>query len=308
MKEKKFNKLINQFDVFYLMTLSVAMLGSKRSEQFDSNACDIIDLIGKAYGWDEVCIDLAIELILGEMMRVGLPADYSALASTDLLDKDIAENMLLYEIKGMAVEEVTRDEMTCGIFAQRNESEVKNAMCYTMFHHDYDAHIRFAQINKRAEQGSSTALMQEALMLILGIGCSKDILLAQRILQNLLIWGIKPAAAILAFLWKREGNRDMEMLYSNVFNLLNNNRGFGCPELSFKENKGGVEDLYFLISAVRSHIVMEGKTEVDMFFADAMNCENICLKEKLEYISRYKDGNWLKGWIDKQSDKTKIGF
>ena len=300
---EKMATLLDNYNAFYLMVKTVAMLGTKNSEEFDRDALLLIYFIGKAYHWDQEKIDYAAEIILGEMMRVGLASDYLALASTNLLDADIKKNMLLYEIKGRAIEEVNRAEIIGGGLEQRIEYEIKNSMGYTSFHHEYEPRFRFAQIDKLSENGEITALFEKALMLILGIGCVSDIVSAQRILQNLLIWDEKSASLILSFLWEREGDKNMQTYYSDIYDRLSRNEYIEDVQ---KDDK--IEEIYLLISSIQSFIVKNYRAkEVDMLFADLINSDEIDFQKKMDIIRQYKDGNWLNILVNHKPKHT-IGF
>ena len=301
--EKNMTMLLSNYDGFYLMVRSVAMLGTKNSDEFDRDALLLIDFIGKAYHWEQENINYAAEVILGEMMRVGLASDYLALASTELLDEAIKENMLLYEIKGHAIEDVNRAEAIGENFGQRIEYEIKNGMGYASFHHEYEPRFRFAQVNKLSENGECMTLFQKALMLILGIGCDSNIASAQRILQNLLVWGEKPAAAILSFLWECENDKNMQSYYSKIYDRLSKTE----YSEDIQENDK-IEELYLLINSIKSIIIKTYRIkEVDMLFADLINSDEVNFQEKINLIKRYKDGSWL-SLLVKHKPKNAIGF
>ena len=86
--------LLNNGEAFCLMTRSVAMLGSKRSEAFSKDAAVLLDFIGQAYGWPPERIVVATKMILGDMMRVGLVSDYLALGCAEMLDEETQQNLI----------------------------------------------------------------------------------------------------------------------------------------------------------------------------------------------------------------------
>ena len=306
-KTSPYSELLDHLDAFYLMTRAVAMLGTQASEEFNRDASVLIDFIGKVYDWPQERIESALSLILGEMMRIGLMEDYLALSSVDLLDDIEEENMILYEIKGRAIEEVNRSEIMASSTDHRVEHELKSKSGYIAFHHVYEPRLRFAQIKRSAEGGDIIAMWQESLMLILGIGCRSDIAAAQRLLQNMLIWGEKSAAAILCYLWNYEGDSEMCSFYLNVFDLLDQNRFFSFEdeERNFRDN---AEEYCILITSVRSVIILGcGRKEVDMLFADLINREDIGFSEKIDLIRSYKDSSWLTKCLCNNRHKL-IGF
>ena len=301
------NDIINNYDAFYLMTRTAAMLGTKSSKPYNQDASALLNFIGEVYEWPTERTETALSLILGEMMRVGLVSDYLALASGELLDEQVKENMLFYEIKGKAIEEVNRCEMIASTTGQRAEYEIKNNMGYTSFHHVYEPHIRFSQIKKSADGGEVVAMFQEALMLICGIGCESDIVAAQRLLQNLLLWGEKAAALALSFLWKREKNNQMSNYYKSIYkNICNNKSTFSNDNFDGKRKNS--DELCIIISAIQSFVVKNsGKREVDVLFADLINCEDYSFEEKIDFIKKYKDGSWINAFRTNDIKKP-IGF
>lgn len=307
MTEKQIiDELLDHYEGFFLMTRSAAMLGTKHSDAFDRDASAVIGFIGKAYGWPQERIGAARSLILGDMMRVGLVADYLALSAEDYLDEHTKEHMLLYEIKGVVIEEVNRSRMTGALTGKWAELEVKNSMAYLAFHHDYEPRLCFAQVRRSSDRGDTVGVMQEAVMRLLGIGCQKDILIAQRLLQNLLLWGEKSAAVILSFLWSREGNTEMQTYYRAIYDILERSCFFceedtpACPDRA--------EEFCILINAVQTEIVRGcNRPQVDMFFADLMYRDEIPFEEKLEFVRRYREGYWLT-CLTEYKKPRRIGF
>ena len=307
-KEKTAKReLLDNGEAFALMTRSAAMLGSKKSEIFCRDAAVLIDLIGKAYGWPPERIDAATTVILGDMMRVGLVSDYLALGSAEVLDESTRENMVFFEIKGRAIEEVNRSDMIAATTGQRAEYEIKNSMGYAAFHHPYEPRIRFSQIKKAADSGEMTAMLQEALMLICGVGCDGDIVSAQWLLQSLLVWGEKPAALLLSFLWGREDNEPMRRYYKKIYDSVGNNRPVFDGDVP-ADRRDDADRAVVIMAAIQSVIVKgAGRREVDTLFADLINGENLSFEGKIELIKKYKDGSWLNK-LKGNDVKRPIGF
>lgn len=161
--------------------------------------------------------------------------------------------------------------------------------------------------NPRADTGEVISTLQTAIMQILGIGCEKNLTCAQKLLKRALLWGEKPAAKILGFLWAEEGNRETEAFYEAVYAHLN-----GAADISslLKKSAEGSKAAEYcvLIAAVQLiAIKIGGSHEIDIMFADQMNREEVPFSNKLAWISRYRDGAWMKGYLAVQASK-KIGF
>lgn len=298
--------LLDRCDAFCLMTRSAAMLGTRNDPQFDADAAAIIAFLGAAYAWPQTLIETATDCILGPMMRLALTADYLALSSTELLDDELRSNLVLLEIKARAIEEVNRTETVGATSGQRAEHELKSAMGYTAFHHKYEPRLRFAQIRRLAGGGDAAAMLQEAIMRILGVGCRSDVALAQRILQNLLVWGEKSAAILLSYLWGEEGDETLRSYYRSIYDLLDGTRL--APDAEEAAAPDRAEQYLILIGAVQSLIVRgSGRREVDPLFAALLNRDELTFEEKLELIRGYKDGKWLHRW-EHRSPRRPVGF
>ena len=304
-----YDEFLDRCDAFCLMVRSVAVLGSQNSALLDRDAQILIDFIGRVYGWRRELINGAADFILGDLMKVGLTADYLALASAEMLDETVLENLIFFEIKGNAIEEVNRAEVVIdNVFELNLMQEIRSSMNFRAFHHTYEPRVRFSQIKRKACGGDALYALQMAMMLILGIGCESDIVLAQRILERLLVWREKTAAKILSFLWARENDREAASFYQDVFEWLDSPQPVLEPLPTWPEGAARTVEYCTIISAVQSLIKNAGgKREVDFLFAGLMNCEDIPFAEKLDLIRRYKDGAWL-SYYNNHQVKPRIGF
>ena len=312
MRNSYTEELLDQYEAFYIITRTVAMLGTQNSEPFDRDAQMLIDFCGQVYGWRPELIDASVDLLLGDMMRLGLMSDYSVLASAEMLDEHVKDNLILYEIKAMALEEANRAELICG--SQLNDRvayEIQNRMSSRSFHHVYEPRVRYAQFKSRTDSGESAATLQTALLQILGIGCEKSTAKAQKLLERTLLWGghnARAAAKILAFLWLQENNPGMVSFYETIFAYLS--AAAALPDLLRSETAEHAEAAKYcvLIAAMQSVINKNGNVRrMDVMFADLINGDEIPFSDKLAWICRYWDGTWLKSYISDR-ETVKIGF
>lgn len=303
------DEFLDHSDAFCLMVRSVAVLGSQNSSLLDRDAQMLIHFIGQVYGWRRELTSGAADFILGDLMKVGLAADYLALASAEMLDETVRENLIFFEIKGKSIEEVNRAEVIMDHAYELNlTQEIRSSMNFTSFHHTYEPRIRFSQIKRKACGGNALYALQMAMMLILGIGCESDIVLAQRILERLLVWQEKAAAKILSFLWAQENDGEAASFYQDIFEWLDSPLPVLEPLPTRSEDTAQTAEYCTIISAVQSLIKNAGgKREVDFLFAGLMNSEDIPFAEKLDLIRRYKDGAWLSCY-SKRDVKPRIGF
>lgn len=302
------DELLDRLEAFYVMTQAAAMLGTQNSELFDRDAQMLIDFLGQVYGWSRELTDAAADMILGDMMRIGLAEDYRAMASAEMLEECVKKHLIFYEIKGRVLEAMAHSDRSNSWQDTKVAQEIRNSLGFDFFHHLYEPHAQYAHLKARADGGEPAASVQTALMLLLGIGCERNIAYAQRLLERALLWGERTGAKILAFLWAQEGNRKMESFYEAVFTYL-----YEAVDLSEllpaeKAENTVAAEYCTLIAAIRSLVIQSsGRQGVDVMFADLINREDISFPDKLSLIRRYRDGTWLKACPAKR-EPVKIGF
>lgn len=305
MRDRYVDELLNNYEAFHLMIRSTSMLATRNSKNFDRDAATLIDFIGASYGWRQELIDAAADLILGDMMRVALISDVRALASADMLDDFEKDNLILYEVKGAALEEVARSEtFNCGQPIDKAVQGLKSGAGFLAFHHVYEPVVRYAQLSLRADCGEPLSTLQIALMRILGIGCDRSIAHAQQALERALLWGSKEACKVLRYLWEQEGNHSMVSFLESVYTYLGRSCELQDPLAEGAEDTKAAE-YCILIAGVRSIVHRCG--EIDVAFADLLNRDDIPFPRKLAWIAKYKESAWLRGYQPGR-EPLKIGF
>ena len=305
MRSRYADELLNNYEAFHFMIRSAAMLATRNSTNFDRDAAALIDFIGASYGWRQELIDAAVDLVLGDMMRVALIPDARALASADMLDDFEKDNLILYEVKGAALEEVARSEMFhCGQPVDKAVQGIKSSAGFLAFHHIYEPAVRYAQLSLRADCGEPLSTLQIALMRILGIGCDRSIIHAQKSLERALLWGSKEACKGLRYLWEQEGNHTLAAFFESVYAYLDGSHELQDPLAEGVED-AKVAEYRILIAGVRS--IMHRCGEIDVVFADLLNRDEIPFPRKLAWIAEYKEGAWLRGYQTSR-EPLKIGF
>lgn len=300
MRDRLSEELLEQYEAFSLMLRSTAMLGTQSSHRFDRDAQSIIDLLGQVYGWRQELTDAAADLILGELMRLGLLSDFQALASAELLEQSVKDHLILYQLKGMALEETARSQLAVdGQHGDRSARELKSSTGGQTFHHVYEPTVRYTRLQAGADNGEPLATLETALLRLLGIGCERDLSYAQLLLERSLLWGAREAAKVLGFLWAREGDPAMVSFFQAVHDYLS------TPSRLPEDPKAA--EYCILIAAVRSTVRRQNGGSIDVLFADLMGREDIPFAEKLAWTARYKDGVWLRRCLTGQRT-MKIGF
>lgn len=316
-EEKKGESAVNReyvlknYEMFYNMVLSVALMGTYNSKQFDSDAESVIDFIALAYNKGTADAKLCSKIILGDMMKIGLVADYHALASSELLKSEDEENRLLYEIKGRVIEKVNCiSSKTQYSPDNRLTLSVKQGMKYDTFHHEYEPYIRYQQIKEWAYLGDVTSLRQIGIQNFIGLGCEKDIDKAITYFTRCMFWGDCVAAQMLSYVHRTKGDFEKSKTYSLVSQLMLS--GLDCKLHSLangkKDTDGNVDEIFLCIESIKREIINKFKIcDVDITLTDILSDEQIGLKDKLSYIYNYRDSKWKQMMLGEKEAKA-IGF
>lgn len=298
------------YEAFHLMTLSVAFLNSAAFGDFDGDAGKVIAFIGKSYGLDDVTISTFSNLILGDMMKIGLISDYHALSSFDNLSDSDRSKLVFYEIKGRALEEVNYSDRRDYFYANpRLNQNMKAGMKYESFHHIYAPFLRFENLKQQAFYGDLNSTRQLAILYALGIGTKKDTGKAKMHLKRCVMWGDIASAVLLKEICSEgkdeEGSREFGELYRLEKEYLKD----GVIRLPEREQAtAAVRELYLCIALIKQYIVIQGrKEEIDIAFLDALLQPGLPLKVKLNYISQYKEFVWKNSVCGKE-EKNQIGL
>lgn len=285
----------DHYEAFYMMTLSAAFLNSAALGEFEADAGKALAFIAEAYGLDGGILRAFSDLILGDMMKIGLISDYHALSALENLGDEDMEKLIFYEMKGRAIEEVNRSNRRsyCHANARLNQG-LKEGMKYESFHHAYDAVVRFESLKMQAAFGDLGSTRQLAILYALGIGTEQDLEKAGMHLERCVMWGDVAATLLLKEVCSRKkddaGCREFMELYQLEKKYLED----GIIRLPEDEAAAGaVRERYLRIALIRHYLVVQGKMEeIDIAFLHALSQPELSAKGKLRLISRYKDSQW----------------
>lgn len=283
------------YEAFYLMTFSTAFLNSAALGNFWNDAEKIISFIGDSYGLDKETVDAFSRLILGDMMKIGLISDYHALGSLENLSKNDIENLIFYEIKGNALEEVNRSNRRSYFYSNsRLSQDMKSSMKYESFHHAYDAFARFESIKLQAAYGDVNSSRELGIMYALGIGTKKDCEKAKLHLERCIMWGDIQSTALMKEILKKECDEKSAEKYRALYRLEKEYLEDGIINLPGTEKaEQEIKDVYLCIALIKQYLIVQEKlTEMDIAFLNAIMQPDMPLKVKLNYISRHKESLW----------------
>ncbi len=196
--EKTMAAIYDNFEIFYTMCLSATLLSTYNSQKSDTDSHSVISYIGNAFCLSKETTKLYENIILGDMMNIGLFTDYQAISSTELLSDEDKENIELYEIKGRVLEEIAIYEaQNYNVADVRIANQIKLNMKYEYFHHPYNPRMKFWETKKMAKSGCVGIVRQLGLLNTLGIGCCINYKKAEDCFLKCVLWGDTMSAVLL---------------------------------------------------------------------------------------------------------------
>lgn len=298
------------YEAFYLMTLSAAFLNSAAFGEFNSDAGKVISFIGRSYGMDDATVNAFSKLILGDMMKIGLVSDYHAMSSIDDLSDSDRDNLIFYEIKGRALEEVNCSNRR-GYFHSnsRLNQDMKAGMKYESFHHVYDPVVRFESLKQQACFGDLNSTRQLAILYALGIGTVKDTEKAKMHFKRCVMWGDVTATILLKEVYAGEKDDIASKEYGDLYHLEKKYLEDGIIDLPEQEKAAdAARERYLCIVLIKQYIVVQEKMpEINIAFLNALSQPELSLRTRLNYISRYKDLVW-KNSVCRKEERKRIGL
>lgn len=304
------NNVKKHYDPFYLMTLSTALLNPVCIDDCQNDACKIINFIAQAYDIPSKIRDEFCNLILGDMQKIGLIGDYTALANIEMLDYNDYENLFFYEIKGRAIEAVNASSLAPYPNAKSAIIKAYEKMNYDMFHHIYDSMFRFKQIEKQANYGDVNSTRQIGIMYYLGIGCEQNSNNAILYLKRSMLWGDIASTALINQIYKNEKDNRADD-YKNLFDIETNYLPKGITIIpDYECATENVQNLFTLISMINQYLVTQsGIDKINIPFTNVINNRKISFDEKYALILMYENKSWKRyAFVKKDTRKIEMNW
>lgn len=278
------------YDMLYTMTLATTILANSDSGSFRQDAAGVIALIGTAYGRDKNEIQEYTQVILGPMMQMGLVTDQDAMYSRRLgVDSTMTEYDAMMDIKGDALQQLHRMSLV--------DNCQYNPHWFSYAHYQtYHPCVRFGQLLSTAVTGNLPATRQVGIMLLLGIGCRKDIDAAIGRLTQCAMWGDVPSIYLVALAYRMAGKAATAEVYRQAAQWCERYMQQGYTTLPAYEARGEndeAKDLFVCIASIRHDVVNSyNRPEIDFSFVEAITSPVLDTSARLRYINHYNAGEW----------------
>jgi len=297
-------KLFDSYEVFYNMLEAAAVMTNTFSSDAVADCGRIIEFIGKAYGVSKKYVDEAKRVILEELACISTVQDFAAFDASKSFDSEYTDFDRYAEVKGDIVAELEN-------LRKHTYLETPGWVDYTHYC-VYQADMRYRKLAEHSVTGDLIATRQTAILLILGIGCEKNIPAAQRKLLQCALWGDIPSAKYLAYsaVIAKDGREGYLAEYAE---LLSRYLASGITELDDGVKEAYSNEaclLYVYTSSIKYDVVYSlANHKIDFSFLEVI-MSDIPFAEKMTYIDEYDRKIWKKrtNSVSEAVKSTKIGF
>ncbi len=291
--------------VFYNMVLSATIMSNTASDEFDADAKRIIDFIGKAYKMDDDFISRCSQVILEELVSLGLTTDQQAVYSSREYGDKFTGKDVLFDIKGDVLSRLQK------IGESERVDINKNWFDYSHYK-TYDANVRFSKIYMASATGNLISTRQVGILKALGIGCEKDIDESAKRLTQCVFWGDIPSAYLLAYVYALSGDEKKSALYYEVAELVNKYLNSGYTVLPDEAKKTYSKDactFYVYISSIKQDVVYAyNKASIDFSFIEAITSNKIDYFTRMSFINNYDMRDWKEVTNSSVKPSKRLGF
>ncbi len=298
-------QVFKNYDAFLNMVLSTTLMSNAQTDEFLSDAKEIIDFIGKAYCLPTDFIDECKDFILDELITLGLITDQSAVYSSRRFGDEYSETDVLFDIKG--------DVLSMLQNLRNIEGGEINPGWFDYSHYKtYQADVRYAKINKASASGDLITTRQAGILRALGIGCEKNFTLAKKRLSQCVFWGDVPAMHFLAYVYKLEGNDSRSNLFCELAELSKKYLLAGytvLPEDAKETYSEEARTYYVYISSIKQDVVYGcNRKNIDFSFVEAITSDSLDYFERMHFINNYENKAWKDVTNSSEKPMNALGF
>ena len=299
------NDFFDNYEPFYLMVLSSAIMSNAKTKELEQDASKIIDLIGKAYRLNSPFIEECKQIIMEQLSLLSLTTEQEAIYNNLKNEESCSEADILFDIKNDVLRKV---QSLCS-----HEDTGVNTGWFDYSHYiPYNAKIRYKKINMTSASGNLIATRQAGLMKMLGIGCSKNPQEAIKRFFQCVYWGDIPSAYLLAYAYQQTGNRKQSETYYELAELESVYLNTGCTVLPQEVKSLYSEEAktnYIYVATIKQDIVYAyNKFNIDFSFLEAIFLDSLDFFDRMRYINNYDKKEWKDITNSSNKPASHIGF
>lgn len=298
-------ELFENYLPFYNMVLSSTIMSNSQSEAFRNDSKAIIDFIGKAFLLDNNFIQKATDVILNQLISLGLTTDQQAVYSGRKFGDSYEDTDSLFDIKG--------DVLTT-LNAIGNKLPMASSWFDYSSYKTYQPNIRFYHINETSSTGELITTRQAGILRILGIGCEVNCTEAIKRFSQSAFWGDIPSMYYLAYAYKLAGDDVNSKIFYEVAHLSTKylNAGYTVlPDEDKRNNSVEACDWYAIISSIKRDIVCnierrEPHSLIDFSFIEVITLDSLDYSSRMQITNNYEKKEWKT--VTNSPVRKKMGF
>lgn len=293
------------YEEFYNMLLSVTIMGNAKTKELEEDAKKIIKFIGDAYKLEDTFVAQCEDIILNELITLGLSIDQTAVYSSRAYGDEFTDKDVLFDIKGDVLNKLQ------GL--SRIESPDVNSAWFDYTHYKtYEPHVRFYKIKRTSATGNLIATRQMGILLALGIGCQKDLNQAVTRLLQCAFWGDVPSMYYLSYVYGLLGDEAQCKEYYEVTELLEKYFFDGCTvlpeEVKKKYSEKACNDYIYIASIKQDVVYAYNKQSIDFSFLEAIFSPTLDYYKRIDYINKYDRKEWKEVTNSSKRPNENVGF
>ena len=280
------------------------MLSNNFNEALEQDTNKIIDFVSSAFKLAENDVAKCKKLFSDELTILSTTKDVDAYL-TNQGDKDYPEISDFLYLKSQVLLKINNIHDS---FTKANFNQFYFDYSYLR---SYYPEIRFKELEASSTKGNVDINRTVAMMLVLGIGCEKNVESGIYRFKQCAYWGDTSSFVFLEYLCETQKDEKNAKLYGNLVNLRENlkeGRTLIPENLKPKYDKLTIQTYQVIASIVQDIVYAYEEYEIDYSFLEAIFMEKLDYFKKMELINDYRRQTWKEITNSSYDPSKRLGF
>lgn len=280
------------------------MLSNNFNEALEQDTNKIIDFVSRAFKLDENNANKCKKLFSDELTILSTTKDVDAYLSNQG-DQDYPEISDFLYLKSQVLLKINNIHDS---FTKANFNQFYFDYSYLR---SYYPEIRFKELEASSTKGNVDINRTVALMLVLGIGCEKNVESGIYRFKQCAYWGDASSFVFLAYLYETQKDEKNAKLYANLVGLresLKEGRTLIPEILKPKYDNLTIQTYQIIASIVQDIVFAYEEYEIDYSFLEAIFMEKLDYFKKMELINDYRHQTWKEITNSSYDPSKRLGF
>ncbi len=280
------------------------MLSNNFNEELETDTNKIIDFVSASFKLSKEESEKCKKLFSDDLTILSTTKDVDAYLSNQG-DKDYPEISDYLYLKSQVLLKLANMHTS---FAKADFNQFYFDYSYLR---SYYPEIRFRELEASSTKGNININRTVALMLVLGIGCEKNIESGIYRFKQCAFWGDTSSLVFLSYLYASRGDEKNAKLYEGLVDLsasLKEGRTLVPEEKKAKYDKSTVQTYQIIASIVQDIIYAYEEYEIDYSFLEAIFMDKLDYFKKMELINEYRHQTWKEITNSSYDPSKRLGF